>query len=101
MAKIIEIHLDVRTTSWSEMGHFKLWSNGEVLNLSRDGTLTLSTGKTITATITASSAYGGFPANYAVWGGEADTAVCSNCWCAGGWCRDQASSESPLLYKGV
>ena len=85
MARIIEIHLDVRpNNSWSEMGHFKLWSNGEVLNLSRNGTLTLSDGKTITATITASSEYGGYPANYAVWGGEADTTVCSNCWCAAG-----------------
>ena len=84
MARITELKIDVRpSNSWSEMGHFKLWSNGEVLNLSRDGTLTLSNGKTITATITAISSYGGYPANYAVWGGEADSTVCSNCWCAG------------------
>ena len=85
MARITELKIDVRpSNSWSEMGHFKLWSNGEVLNLSRDGTLTLSPGKTITATITASSEYGGYPANYAVWGGEADNVACSNCWCAAG-----------------
>ena len=84
MARITELKLDVRpSNSWSEMGHFKLWSNGEALNLSRDGTLTLANGKTITATITAISSYGGFPAKYAVWGGEADSTVCSNCWCAG------------------
>ena len=81
MARITELKIDVRpSNSWSEMGHFKLWSKGEVLNLSRDGTLTLSPGKTITATITASSSYGGYPANYAVWGGEADNVVCSNCF---------------------
>ena len=88
MARITELKLDVRPNSWSEIGHFKLWSKGDVLNLSRDGTLTLSPGKTITATITASSEYGDkygvCPANYAVWGGEADNVACSNCWCAAG-----------------
>ena len=85
MARITELKIDVRpNNSWSEMGHFKLWSKGEVLNLSRNGTLTLSNGKIITATITASSEYGGYPAIYAVWSGEADNVACSNCWCAAG-----------------
>ena len=34
MARITELKIDVRpNNSWAEMGHFKLWSNGEVLNL--------------------------------------------------------------------